>query len=146
MVKSYKDLEVWQRSMDLVVEIYRLTEKLPARETYALSDQIRRAAVSIPSNIAEGSGRNTTKEFIQFVYMSLGSACEVETQLLILEKVGYFPHHHLNDTLEEINTIKRMLNGLINALKKKATTNTTTNTNTTTTTNTNTKTQNRSKP
>src|SRR5437870_2161550 len=83
MIQSYKDLIVWQKSMELVKEVYRITGKLPNHELYGLSNQLRRAAVSIPSNIAEGQQRRGTKEFTQFLRISYGSAAEVETQLLI---------------------------------------------------------------
>jgi len=82
-VNSYQDLEVWKKSIDFVEQIYRLVKQLPKEETYALSDQMRRAAVSIPSNIAEGANRKTTKEYIQFLYIALGSTAELETQLII---------------------------------------------------------------
>ena len=82
-MNSYQDLEVWKKSIDFVEQIYRLVKQLPKEETYALSDQMRRAAVSIPSNIAEGANRKTTKEYIQFLYIALGSAAELETQLII---------------------------------------------------------------
>jgi four helix bundle protein len=116
-VKSFNDLVVWQKSMDFVVSVYKLAKILPKDETYALSDQLRRAVVSIPSNIAEGSGRNSTKEYIQFLYIALGSACEVETQIIIAQRIGY-----IKDTKEDIkniNEIKKMLNGLISSLKRK---------------------------
>ena len=82
-MNSYQDLEVWKKSIDFVEQIYRLVKQLPKEETYALSDQMRRAAVSIPSNIAEGANRKTTKEYIQFLYIALGSTAELETQLII---------------------------------------------------------------
>lgn len=78
-MRTHKELLVWQKSMLLVEEIYRLVKRLPKEETYALSDQMRRAAVSIPSNIAEGNARNSPKEFQHFLYISLGSAAELET-------------------------------------------------------------------
>ncbi|QOR62595.1 four helix bundle protein [Sulfurovum sp. ST-21] len=114
---DYKELVVWQRSIELVTDIYQLVKCLPKEELFALSDQIKRCAVSIPSNIAEGSGRNTTKEFIQFLYISLGSASELETQLIIGKNVGFF--NDLDVYFKEINEIRRMLNGLINSLKNK---------------------------
>ncbi len=114
---DYKELVVWQRSIQLVTDIYQLARTLPKEELYALSDQMKRCAVSIPSNIAEGSGRNTTKEFIQFLYIALGSASELETQLIIGRNIGFF--QDLDYYFKEISEIRRMLNGLINALKKK---------------------------
>jgi four helix bundle protein len=88
-VKSHKDLKVWQESMDLVIQIYKLVENFPKHEVYGLSSQIRRAAVSIPSNIAEGAGRSGEKEFIRFLYIALGSLSEVETQLEISQRLNY---------------------------------------------------------
>ncbi len=117
MVQGFKDLLVWQKSIDLVVSVYKLVKILPKEETYALSDQIRRAIVSVPSNIAEGFGRNSTKEYIQFLYISLGSASEVETQIIIGHRIGYFKD--IEQYIENINEIKKMLNGLISSLKRK---------------------------
>jgi four helix bundle protein len=117
MVKSYKDLTVWQKSIDFVASVYLLVKQLPKEETYALSDQIRRAVVSIPSNIAEGFGRNSTKEYVQFLYIALGSASEVETQIIIGQKIGYFKD--IEQYSQDINEIKKMINGLISSLKRK---------------------------
>ena len=88
-VKNYKDLIVWQKSMDLVIEIYKLVKKLPKEETYSLSDQMRRAVVSIPSNIAEGYTRKSTNEYLNFLSIANGSRTELETQLLICERINY---------------------------------------------------------
>jgi four helix bundle protein len=115
-INGYQDLKVWQKSMDLIVQIYQLAKSLPAIETYNLSDQIRRSSLSIPSNIAEGSGRNTTKEYIQFLYMALGSACELETQLFVIQRLEY--HQNISPMIQEISQIKKMLNALITSLKK----------------------------
>ena len=117
MVSGFRDLLVWQRSVEFVVRIYKLIEQLPNEEKYALADQMRRAAISIPSNISEGHGRNSTKEYIQFLYIALGSASEIETQIVIGKKLGYFSNIDLEE--KEINEIKKMLNGLISSLKNK---------------------------
>ncbi len=113
---KYRELIVWQKSMDLVVSVYKTIDSLPNIEKFALSDQIRRCSVSIPSNIAEGAGRNHTKEFIQFLYISLGSLYELQTQLEISKRVGYISNIvELNKkTLE----IEKMLNALITSMKK----------------------------
>ncbi len=108
---------VWQKSIALVKEIYVLCKRLPKEELYSLSDQIKRSAVSVPANIAEGSGRNTTKEFIQFLYIALGSACELETHLIIGKEIGYF--QEITKYINSINEIRKMLNGLVNSLKAK---------------------------
>lgn len=115
-VKSYKDLEVWQKSMDLTVEIYRLVKLLPKIEIYALSDQMRRAVVSIPSNIAEGYGRNSTKEFIQFLTIARGSQLELETQLQICLRLEYFSDDEIDLVLHLCTEINKMLNVLIKKL------------------------------
>ena len=114
---DYKDLNIWKASMDLVEHIYRLVKLFPREETYGLSDQLRRAVVSIPSNIAEGSNRNTDKEFIQFLYIALGSACEVETQLIIASRLGYL--QDIQQELDTITRLRKMINALINSIKRK---------------------------
>ena len=116
MVNSFRDLLVWQKSIDFVESIYNLIKILPKKEDYILSDQLKRAAFSIPSNIAEGSGRNSTKEYIQFLYIALGSACEAETQIIIAQKIGYIKN--IESYIQEVNEIKKMLNGLISSLKR----------------------------
>ena len=113
---GYEKLDVWQKSISLVTEIYTLAKLLPKEEIYALSDQIRRSAVSIPSNIAEGSSRNSKKEFIQFLYISLGSLCELETQILIAKNIGYIQDITIIQT--KTLQIKKMLNALITSIKK----------------------------
>ncbi len=118
-VRSHKDLEIWKLSMDFVVQIYKITEQLPAEERYGLTVQIRRAVVSIPSNIAEGAGRNTPKEFIRFLYISLGSLAEVETQLEICNRLGYLSNN--DNFLNNSKKIRIMIANLIKALKLKIT-------------------------
>ncbi len=118
-VNSYKDLKVWKKAMELVTEIYRLTEKFPKSETYGLSSQMRRAAVAIPSNIAEGQKRGHSKEFLRFLYISYGSGAELETQIEIcknLDKLRNLDYSKVDKPLEEV---MKMLNGLISTLKKK---------------------------
>ena len=117
--KSYKNLDVWQKSMKLVKVVYSVTKSFPKEELYALTSQIRRAAVSIPSNIAEGRAKRTTREFMRFVNIACGSVAELETQLLIGESLGYISAPHLEPLLEELNSIGRMLNGLYAGLEKK---------------------------
>jgi len=115
-LKNHTDLDVWKRSMDFVEDIYRMSEKFPREEVYGLSSQIRRAAVSVPSNIAEGASRQGNKEFIQFLYISLGSLSEVETQLMIAERLQYISD--VDEILNNSIDIKKMLNGLISYLKR----------------------------
>ncbi len=116
-MSNHKDLKVFQQSMDLVTEIYRITKSFPDEEKYGLTSQIRRAAISVPSNIAEGSARKSSKEYIQFLYHSLGSAVEVETQLELSKRLGFI------DNIEIIcktnKEIIYMLTGLIKSLNKK---------------------------
>ena len=116
-VKDYKELDVWKKSMDLVIEVYNITKKFPKEEKYVLTDHIRKSCISIPSNISEGATRHSTKEFIQFLYIALGSASELETQLLIVKRLNYLDN---NDKIfGKIISIRKMLNSLISSLKRK---------------------------
>ncbi len=110
---DYRNLKVWQKAMDLTVEIYSLVKLLPREETYALADQMRRAVVSIPSNIAEGHGRNSDKEFIKFLSISRGSLLELETQIEICHRLGYFKTHQSDIASSLMIEISKMLNALI---------------------------------
>jgi four helix bundle protein len=114
-MKSFKDLEVWKRSMDLVTQVYQLTLNFPGNEQYGLTSQMRRAAVSIPSNIAEGQGRHNPKEFAQFLYIAKGSLAELDTQLQICQRLNLIGDA---DTLfEQIKVIRVMLINLIKKLQ-----------------------------
>src|SRR4029079_16139061 len=113
---NYKKLTVWQKSVDLAVEMYKLTKKFPPEEKFGLVSQIRKCVVSIASNIAEGAGRNTTGEFIQFIGISEGSANELETQTIISEKLGYITKEELNKSIDSISEIRRMLFSLKKSL------------------------------
>ena len=117
--KSYRDLLVWGKAVDLTVEVYKLVKMLPKEEIYALSSQIRRAVVSIPSNIAEGQSRNSRKEFIQFLSIAKGSKSELETQLYICEKIGYVTKKDLDKTMGLAEEVGKMLNSLIKTLTTK---------------------------
>jgi len=108
---SFKDLLIWQKSVLFAKEIYGLTVRLPRDEDYGLSSQIRRAAVSIPSNIAEGSKRGTRKDFKQFLHIAAGSAAELETQLLIAKEV--YPRIDWKKALDDLNVVQRMLTSFI---------------------------------
>jgi four helix bundle protein len=116
--RSYRDLEVWKRSIDLVKDIYEATSRFPPVENFGLVQQIRRAVVSIPSNIAEGQFRNSTKEFKQILSIALGSAAEVETQLIIANKVNYLPIAEFNVLLDNLEIIMKMLKKLSMSLTK----------------------------
>jgi four helix bundle protein len=113
---DHKDLEVWKDSMQLAKEVYLLTKAFPKEELYGITSQIRRASVSIPSNIAEGAARNGDKEFIQFLYISLGSISELETQIILSKDLGFLKTTEVLITIEK--TKKRIL-GLIKYLKNK---------------------------
>ena len=115
-IRNHKDLEVWKKSMDLVSDIYKITESFPNKELYGLTNQIRRAAVSVPSNIAEGAARNSKKEFIQFLYIALGSLSELETQIIIANRLEYL--NNLDTLSEDLKFVQKLINGLIYYLKK----------------------------
>ena len=117
MVTCYKDLIVWQKSMQLALEVYRVTKAFPREEMYGLTSQVRRAAVSIPSNIAEGQARKSTKEFRQFLSIARGSLAEVETQLLIGLHLGYLSDEDIKPIMGLQEEANRMLNSLINKLQ-----------------------------
>jgi four helix bundle protein len=111
-VSDYKELIAWQRAMDLVVDVYQLTQCFPVDERFGLTNQLRRAAVSIPSNIAEGQGRGLTRDFQHFVGISNGSRQEVETQLLIAARLGFANEQHVFGLLQRIEELGRILSGL----------------------------------
>ena len=115
-IKSYADLVVWQKSMVLVKKTYLLMKNLPKEETYALSDQIRRAVVSIPSNIAEGQGRNSSKDFVHFLSISLGSVYEIQTQFIICRELGYLSNDDVSEVLAMTDEITKMLHSLMKSI------------------------------
>lgn len=116
-MSDYKDLQVWQRSIDFVVEIYALVKLFPTEEKYALGDQMRRAAVSIPSNIAEGMERSAVKEKLHFLSIAIGSLAEIETQLIICNKLGFINQAELTHGLDGVVAIQKMLYKLSASLK-----------------------------
>lgn len=118
-VKSYRELRVWQQSVDFCVKVHTVTSSFPKEELYGLTSQIRRAAISIPSNIAEGQARNTTGEFSQFLGISKGSLAEIDTQLEIARRLSFLSIESFQSFENEIETIGKMLNALQNALPKK---------------------------
>jgi four helix bundle protein len=117
MVQSYRDLVAWNKAMELVTEIYRMTHKFPKEELFGLMSQLRRAAVSIPSNIAEGKGRLSKGEFRQFLGNARGSLAEVETQILIAQNLSYFDKSEAKRLLTMAEEVGKVLNGLISAVK-----------------------------
>jgi len=116
-IKTHKDLIVWQKSVVFVTEIYKFTSSLPDNEKFGIISQLRRAAVSIPTNIAEGAARHSTKEFIQFIYISLGSVSEIDTLLLIVGNLKYSDVSELSKLNLQVDEIKKMLTALIKSLK-----------------------------
>ena len=116
MVNSHKDLLVWQRSMDLVEAVYRITAKLPASEQFGLTSQMRRSAVSIPSNVAEGYGRQATGEYRHHLSFSRGSLLELETQVLLSKRLKYLQPSEADSVISEIEQISKMLATLISRL------------------------------
>jgi len=114
-VRTHKDLEVWKQAMQLANETYRATASFPKEELYGLALQARRSAVSIASNIAEGAARNSRKEFVQYLHISVGSVAELDTQLLLAQSLGFLAdetiHHH-------VTRVRKMLSGLIASLRK----------------------------
>ena len=119
MEKPHKRLEAWKQSMDLVIEIYRTTENFPGQEVYGLTNQIRRAAVSIPSNIAEGAARQTKKEFSNYLHMAQGSLSELDTQIEIASRLGYLNDKTWRILDQRMERIDKMITGLIRHLSKK---------------------------
>ena len=117
---DYRQLKVWQKAMDLTVEIYSLIKYLPREETYALSDQLRRSAVSIPSNIAEGQGRNSDKEFVNFLSIARGSLWELETQIEICELLSYIDSSQKENVLTQTEEVGKMLNALAHSIELKS--------------------------
>ena len=116
---SYQDLKVWQKAMDLVVKVYEVTKKFPSEEKFALISQLTRSVVSIPSNIAEGAGRESKKEFSQFLSISLGSCFEAETQLILAFRLGYISIEELKSLSENFLEIQKMIFGLKKSLLTK---------------------------
>lgn len=115
-IKSYRDLVVWQKAMDLVIEAYRLTARFPKEEMYGLVRQMREAAVSIPSNVAEGQGRKSTREFRHHLSISAGSLQELETQLLVAGRLSYASKDDVEHLMSMSSEVGRLLHGLYNSL------------------------------
>ena len=113
MEKPHKKLDVWQMAMDLIIEIYRITESFPKEEKYGLSNQLRRAAVSVPSNIAEGAARNTKKEFVNYLHMAQGSLSELDTQLEVAKRLAFLDGKTWENLDRMVHRVDKMLTGLI---------------------------------
>lgn len=119
MLRNYKDLKVWQKAYQLCLRVYKTTKDFPKHELYGITAQMRKAAVSIPSNIAEGYGRKTTKEYVQSLYIGYGSLCELETQALLSSDLEYIRKEKSDILLDEIGSVERMLKALIKSLENK---------------------------
>ena len=119
MEKPHKKLDAWKLSMDLVIDVYQATSKFPGGERYSLTDQIRRAASSIPSNIAEGAARQTKKEFANYLHMAQGSLSELDTQLELAKRLGYLDEEAWKPLDARMERIDKMISGLIRHLTKK---------------------------
>ena len=117
-VRSFRDLRIWQRAMDLVQQAYGLAQLLPRHEQYALADQMRRAAVSVPTNIAEGQARRHKKEFVRFLLIARGSLAELQTLLLIAERLKYLTNDQTARIDEELLSVLMPLSALINRLRR----------------------------
>ena len=122
-MKTHRDLDVWKKSVVLVTTVYEITKSFPKEEIYGLTNQIRRSAVSVPSNIAEGSARQGNKEFAQFLYISLGSLTELETQLIIAGNLKFLSENDYESLMDSLKEVGKMLIGLIRYVKKKWTVN-----------------------
>jgi four helix bundle protein len=118
-IRSYRDLIAWQKAIALVKDVYASTAGFPKSEIYGLTSQLRRASISIPSNIAEGHGRATSGEFIQFLCQARGSLCEVETQIVLAGELSYFSREKQQALLADTDLLGRLLNGLINSIQRK---------------------------
>jgi four helix bundle protein len=119
MLKNYQDLKVWQKAYQLCITIYKITKHFPKEEMYGLTSQIRRSAVSVPSNIAEGYGRKTTQEYMQSLYIAHGSHCELETQIMLSKDLGYIKSDDFQKLQQDIGEVERMLKALIKSLQNK---------------------------
>jgi len=118
-MNNYKDLKVWQKSVDLAVKVYQVTKDFPREEVYGLTSQLRRSAISIPSNIAEGAGRNSKNDFRNFLGISNGSSCELETQLIIASRIELLNSDNLHVFQNELIEIQKMTRALKNSLDTK---------------------------
>ena len=118
-MKNYKELEVWQKGMDLTVEVYQITRAFPPEEKFGLVSQIQRAARSIPANIAEGWGRGSTKEYIQFLRVARASLMDLETHLILASRLSYIPGDRSGTLQQEVETLGKSINSLIQSLLKK---------------------------
>jgi four helix bundle protein len=118
-IQNYRDLIAWQKGMDLTEAVYSATANFPSDERFGLSQQMRRAAVSIPSNVAEGHSRRSTPDFLRFLNIAYGSRAELETQIFLAHRLHYFDESRRNELLNAAEEVGRLINGLANSLKEK---------------------------
>jgi len=118
-MRPHEKLDVWNKAIDLVMSVYQATDSFPRDERFGLTSQIRRAAVSIPANIAEGAARDSKREFCHFLSNAQGSASELETELLIAQKLGYLPEKNHETIRADLNSVGRMIVGLSKSIKNK---------------------------
>ena len=119
-IRSYRELDVWKQARSLVKSVYQLSNNFPKPEQYGLVSQLRRAAISVPSNIAEGCGGNHYKDSLQFFFVARGSLYEIETQLILSSDLGFILEDELNKELEQVTQCRKLLNGLINYFHKQS--------------------------
>jgi four helix bundle protein len=119
MLRNYKELKVWERAYQLCLKVYEVTKSFPSEEKFGLTSQMRRAALSIPSNIAEGYGRKTKPDYIRCLYIAYGSACELETQTLLAGDLNYMNEELLTGFKNDLGEVERMLKALIKSLEAK---------------------------
>jgi len=117
-IKSFRDLMIWQRGINLVKEVYKETNNFPKEELYGLTNQIRRSAISIPSNISEGHIRQHRAEFRQYLSIALGSLAELETQILIARELNYIPNENSDNLIDQMGTLGKIIRGLMKKLTK----------------------------
>ncbi len=118
-MRAHEKLDVWKMSVEMVTKVYEYTKAFPADKRFGLTSQIRRAAVSIPANIAEGAARQHDKKFLQYLYVAQGSVSELETELLIAQSLGYLSPDRFDELYDEINTIARMIVGLAKSVRSR---------------------------
>ena len=122
-MRNFRELDVWKSAMEIAQQIYLLCRNLPTEERFGLSAQLQRSAVSIPSNIAEGAGRNHSKEFVQFLHIAMASSFELETQLILANKLGYLRENDTHPLLDKLTILQKQLNAFIKTQKSKLTPN-----------------------
>tara|TARA_R110001599_G_scaffold151792_5_gene336789 strand:+ start:22 stop:390 length:369 start_codon:yes stop_codon:yes gene_type:complete len=116
-MKNFKELEIWQKGHEMAIDIFNLTKTFPSEEKYGLISQMRRSSQSVPTNIAEGCGRNSQKELLRFCSIAMGSASELEYQLILSKDIGFIKTHDYKDTNEKLLTLKKMLNAFMKYLR-----------------------------